>query len=494
MNEVVKCLLCRREDKFRPNEIFCPICGQPKLFATPLLSSKLLSSKLSTANSAKENALFALKDTGSTGSSEESLSSNSTLPSNTRLSKHTPLSSGIPSSPKTHSSSNAPHTSNTPLSSGGLLSSKKPLSSPPPLITEILQTARLSPGLSLEKFASFLPLQKIRPELSLGEGQTPLLPLKSIEETGRLLAKLESANPTLSFKDRGSAVVVQKIMELGYKAIGTVSTGNMASSTAAYAARAGLRCVLLVKKGTSRAALLSSAIFNPLIIEVDGDYGQLFRESYSLGQEFGIYFANSVDPLRIEGYKLTAFEICLELGKAPDFVYLPISAGGHFLGLYKGFSELAQAGYIEKMPRLIGVQAANCSPIATAFKNGQQTVTKIEPAATIAHSISNPDPPAGNLVLKIVREHDGFLTAVSDEQMLRAQKDLSVKEGLFVQPESAATLAAYYDLRHRFQGLSVIIPTGQGLKATHQPELDTSNYISTTLSRLRETFKALYRQ
>jgi len=347
----------------------------------------------------------------------------------------------------------------------------------------------------LEKFASFLPLQNIRLELSLGEGQTPLLPLKSIDRNGRLLAKLESANPTLSFKDRGSAVVVQKILELGWKAVGTVSTGNMASSTAAYAARAGLSCVLLVKKGTSRSALVSSAIFNPLIVEVDGDYGQLFRESYQLGQELGIYFANSIDPLRIEGYKLTAFEICLQLGKAPDFVYVPVSSGGHFIGLFKGFKEMALAGYIEKekIPRLIGVQAAGCAPIATAFKKGQDTVTKIKPVQTIAHSISNPDPPAGTLVLKIVRENRGFLTAVSDDQMLQAQKELAVKEGIFVQPESAATLAAYSQLRQRFRGTSVLILTGQGLKATHQPEIDDRHYLSLKLPDLKEALRSLYR-
>ncbi|MGB9837065.1 MAG: threonine synthase [Candidatus Saccharicenans sp.] len=484
MSDVVKCLLCGREDEFRPNEIFCPTCGQPKLFINPMLSAELLSSKLSIPSSSRENGLFAPKAAGTAESSDASLASNPAVPSNTSLSKNepSPLSSAAPTSPGNLSSNSAPSNSNTSSSTAQF----------PP--TGADQNARLSGGLSLERFASFLPLKKIRPELSLGEGQTPLLPLKSIDETGSLLAKLESANPTLSFKDRGSAVVVQKIVELGWKAVGTVSTGNMASSTAAYAARAGLRCVLLVKKGTSRAALLSSAIFNPLIIEVEGDYGQLFRESYRLGQEFGIYFANSVDPLRVEGYKLTAFEICLELGKAPDFVYLPISAGGHFLGLYKGFSELARAGYIEKMPRLIGVQAANCSPIATAFKNGQQTVSKIEPAATIAHSISNPDPPAGNLVLKLVRDHDGFLTAVSDEQMLLAQKDLSIKEGLFVQPESAATLAAYYDLRHRFRGLSVLILTGQGLKATHQPEIDDRLYATTSLANLKETLQSMLRK
>ncbi|MCR4410484.1 MAG: threonine synthase [Candidatus Saccharicenans sp.] len=347
---------------------------------------------------------------------------------------------------------------------------------------------------ALERFASFLPLGQVRPELSLGEGQTPLLALNKLDSSGCLLAKLESSNPTLSFKDRGSALVVQKALELGWSAVGTVSTGNMASSTAAYAARAGLKCILLVKKGTSAAALLSSAIFHPLILEVGGDYGQLFRESYGLGQEFGIYFANSVDPVRLEGYKLTAFELCLQLGRAPDYVYVPVSSGGHFVGLYKGFIELGQAGYIEKVPVMVGVQAAGCAPIASAFEAGQNSVSQIQPSETIAHSIANPDPPAGNLVLKMVNDYDGFLTSVTDEDMLLAQKQLARDEGLFVQPESASALAAYFKLRHRFVGTSVLVLTGQGLKASHQPGIDNLTYQVSGVGELKEFFRSVYSQ
>lgn len=347
---------------------------------------------------------------------------------------------------------------------------------------------------TLEKFASFLPLKQVRPELSLGEGQTPLLALSNLERSGRLLAKLESSNPTLSFKDRGSALVVQKALELGWPAIGTVSTGNMASSTAAYAARAGLKCVLLVKRGTAVTALRSSAIFHPLIIEFGGDYGQLFRASYELGKEFGIYFANSVDPVRLEGYKLTALELCEQLGQAPDYVYVPVSSGGHYIGLYKGFAEMKQAGYIQEIPVLVGVQAAGCAPIVRAYEMGQGKVSKIQPSETIAHSIANPDPPAGDLVLKLVRDNKGWLTAVTDEDMLRAQKQLSRSEGLFVQPESASTLAAYFQLRHRFDGTSVLVLTGQGLKAAHQPGLNGSNYQAADLDELKKLFRSVYYQ
>ncbi|HAR36269.1 MAG TPA: threonine synthase [Acidobacteria bacterium] len=337
---------------------------------------------------------------------------------------------------------------------------------------------------SLEKFSACLPLRTVRPEFSLGEGQTPLIPLNSVGAPGKVWAKLESANPSLSFKDRGSAVVVQKAVELGWPAIGTVSTGNMASSTAAYAARAGLSCLLLVKKGTSPGALVSAAVFRPLLIEVEGDYGQLFRKSYELGRSLKVYFANSVDPLRLEGYKLAALEIREQLGQAPDYVYVPVSSGGHFLGLYKGFMELKMSGYIDKIPVMVGVQAASCAPIARAFEQGLEKVIKINPGETLAHSIANPDPPAGDLILKLARENQAHLLAISDQEMLAAQSQLARQEGLFVQPESAAVLAAFHQLQTNFSGLSVLILTGQGLKAVYQPSPDLRNFYQARVEEL----------
>ncbi|MBC7361327.1 MAG: threonine synthase [Candidatus Aminicenantes bacterium] len=343
--------------------------------------------------------------------------------------------------------------------------------------------------LSLEKYQDFLPLDSIDPNLCLGEGQTPLIRLLKLENEYKfppLLAKVEAANPTLSFKDRGTAVLVQKVKQLGIKKIGTVSTGNMASSTAAYGARAGLETTLLVKKGTSIGALLSSAAFNPLIIEVDGDYGQLFYKSYELGRKFGIYFANSVDPLRIEGYKLTSLEICLQLGEAPDYVFVPVSSGGHLLGLLKGFIEFKEAGFISAVPTIVGIQAEGCSPIARAFEADREQVERFPRVETIAHSISNPNPPAGNLVLRLIRENHGLIIAVSDEEMLRAQQLLCQQEGLFVQPESASTLAAYLKLKNldKIQGRAVLVLTGHGLKAAENNSVDNTRLFQSTLQEL----------
>lgn len=319
----------------------------------------------------------------------------------------------------------------------------------------------------------FLPLDDAVPDLGLGEGSTPLVPLLRLgREAGlnRLFAKDETRNPTGSFKDRGTAVAVRKALALGFRTIGTVSTGNMAASTAAYGARAGLRTIVLLKEGSSRAALLGAGIFAPLLVSVEGDYGRLFHDSLAIGRELGAYFMNSVDPYRIEGYKVAGFEVYRALGgRPPDFVILPVSAGGHFLGWVRAFEDLRAAGLIDRFPTLVGVQAEGCAPLARAFAAGRERYERLGKTATIAHAISNPAPPAGNAVLKKVAEHGGRLLAVSDEEMLAAQARLAAVEGLFVQPESATSLAAALCLvregRIGPDDTVVLVPTGQGLKA-----------------------------
>ena len=183
--------------------------------------------------------------------------------------------------------------------------------------------------LALERFADFLPLDGIDPGLSLGEGMTPLVRLG---RTGAAMglaavyAKNEAQNPTGSFKDRGTAVAVQKAVSLGIKRIGTVSTGNMAASTAAYGARAGLETFVLLKEGTAVTSLKAAGIHGPRLIAVEGDYGSLFRASLDVGKRLGISFMNSIDPYRMEGYKLTAFEIYLQTGRrSPRFLFVPLS-------------------------------------------------------------------------------------------------------------------------------------------------------------------------
>lgn len=332
----------------------------------------------------------------------------------------------------------------------------------------------LSQPLALASYADFLPLSGVDPALSLAEGDTPLLRLTRLsQDLGvTVWAKNESVNPTWSFKDRGTAVAVQKAVAVGLRRIGTVSTGNMAASTAAYGARAGLKTFVLIKEDTGPEKILSAAVHHPVLVAVQGDYGELFRRSYELGRKYGISFMNSVDPLRIEGYKITGFEIFNQLGsRPPDVLLVPVSSGGHFIGLARAFADLQEEGLSSHMPLLVGVQAAGCAPLAKAFAEEKNTFERFPHPTTLAQSISNANPPGGNIVLKLVRELGGTILAVSDEEMLEAQRILAEKEGLFCLPDSAVVLAGLLKLQEmtplRAVDNAVLVITGSGLKNLH---------------------------
>jgi threonine synthase len=325
---------------------------------------------------------------------------------------------------------------------------------------------------ALEMFLDFLPLDAVDPELSLGEGLTPLVRMGRVGSAfglSTLHAKNEAQNPTGSFKDRGTAVAIQKAVALGRPRIGTVSTGNMAASTAAYGARAGRPTFVLLKEGTSLTSLRAAGIYGPRLIATEGDYGSLFRASIEIGRKLGITFMNSIDPYRMEGYKVTAFEIFVQLGRrAPGTVVVPLSSGGHLLGIMRGFADLEREG-LAAYPLVVGVQAAGCAPLVRAYDAGRTTYERWEGPRTIAHAIANPTPPAGDAVLRTIRDRRGILVSVSDEEMLAAQRTLASGEGLFCQPESATTLAALARLREagkldEGRGPVVLILTGSGMK------------------------------
>lgn len=344
----------------------------------------------------------------------------------------------------------------------------------------------------MEIMLDFLPLEHVDLDLSLGEGGTPLVRLKNLEKRFRLpplYAKNETLNPTLSFKDRGTALAVQKSVSLGIKRIGTVSTGNMAISTAAYGTRAGLETYVLIKEGAHREILHSIGMYNPVMVTVRGDYGELYRRSLSLGRENNIYFSNSVDPFRIEGYKATAFEIFIQLDqRAPDFVIVPVSSGGHMIGLMKAFHELKEQGVTHKHPHFVGVQAEGCSPIARAFHGKKQKVERIDKADTIAKAISNPDPPGGNLLLRMINDMGGSIVSAPEEKILDTRSVLSEQEGIFVQPASATALVGLLDLAEKEkidpEARIVLILTGNGMKALGKMPLDASRMMHATLSDL----------
>jgi threonine synthase len=352
---------------------------------------------------------------------------------------------------------------------------------------------------SLQIFSDFLPLSNIDTDLSLGEGNTPLIHLRNVEKKDKLpplFAKNETVNPTHSFKDRGTAVAVQKALSFGFERIGTVSTGNMAASTAAYGAKAGLKTTILVKEETTNEKLIAAGIYNPVLIKVRGDYGELYRTSLLLGKENNIYFMNSVDPFRIEGYKATGFEIFLQLNQIiPDFIFVPVSSGGHLIGIMRAFQDLKQHGFTKKYPYFVGVQAEGCSPVASAYKRKKVNVQRIWKAKTIAQAISNPDPPAGNLLLRMIRDMGGAILSVPDEKILEAQRLLAELEGLFVQPASATTLAglfAFKEQKHlKKDNTVVLILTGSGLKASSTLTLSKMSILHSSLSDLSKIIKSV---
>ncbi len=353
--------------------------------------------------------------------------------------------------------------------------------------------------LAIEKYQSFLPLAKVDRSLSLGEGDTPLVPLERIRRKHSLppvYAKNETVNPTQSFKDRGTAVAVQKAAALGIRRIGTVSTGNMAGSTAAYGAKAGLRTIVLLKEDTPQDKILAAGIYGSTVVKVQGDYGRLFQASFEIGDKQGIYFMNSVDPLRIEGYKIIGYEIFQQLGRRiPRYLFVPVSSGGHLIGLLRSFFDLGEEGLTDEIPVIVGVQARGCSPLARAFAQGKDRTTRVIRPGTIAHAISNPEPPGGNLTLKLVRESNGLIMAVTDGEILAAQRELAELEGIFADPASATVLAALIKLsRKRRLNLReevVLVITGSGLKTMESLESLDVPLHRTSLPRLEKTLESL---
>ena len=303
-----------------------------------------------------------------------------------------------------------------------------------PLEVEKVVSGRINEGnvlnqTILERYADFFPFTEIDRSISLREGFTPLISspeLASEVNIKNLFLKNETQNPTWSFKDRGSITGIQHAISLGYERIGVLSTGNMAASLAAYGKGAGLKTFILVSSSIPSEKLNPIAMYNPILIKVDVDYGTLYYNSLKIGKQHKIYFINSDVAFRIEGYKTISFEICEQLNfDAPDYIVFPTSSGGGIRGFIKGFEEFKLCGLIDKMPKIISVQASGCSPIYNAYASNAEVISRVENPSTIAHAIENPYPPSGNDVLRRVREHGGVVIAVTNEEILQAQEQLS---------------------------------------------------------------------
>ena len=324
----------------------------------------------------------------------------------------------------------------------------------------------------LFKWRSILPLTERTPMITLGEGDTPLVrseQLASLCGLDELWFKLESCNPTGSFKDRGMVVAVAKALEAGASAVLCASTGNTSASAAAYAARCGLRCFVLVPQGRVAAGKLAQAIaFGATIVEVEGSFDEALRAARQLTEKHDIALVNSVNPHRLEGQKTAAFEICEALGGAPDILAIPVGNAGNITADWRGFCECLERGYAATRPRMYGFQAAGAAPIVLGHP--------VAEPHTVASAIRIGNPASWQGAVRARDESGGRIEAVSDDEILEAYELLARKEGIFVEPASAASVAGLLHLGRRGElrgGRAVAVLTGNGLK---DPETARARY------------------
>jgi threonine synthase len=299
--------------------------------------------------------------------------------------------------------------------------------------------------------------------VTLHEGGTPLVEAPKLAElTGsRVLLKVEGANPTGSFKDRGLTVAVTHALAGGARAVICASTGNTSASAAAYAARAGLTSAVLVPTGKIALGKLAQAVaYGARILQVDGNFDDCLELARKTAAQFPITLVNSVNPARIEGQKTAAFEICDTLGRAPDVHVLPVGNAGNITAYWKGYREYLADGVISATPRMFGIQATGAAPLVHGAP-----VTAPETIAT-AIRIGNPASWAGAVAAR--DESGGLFEAVTDERILHAYRLLAAQEGVFVEPASAASVAGLLvtaaDGRLPGGSLVVCTVTGHGLK------------------------------
>ncbi len=326
------------------------------------------------------------------------------------------------------------------------------------------------------RYRDALPLLPDTDPVTLGEGDTPLLCARRLEDSGELLLKNETVNPTASFKDRPVAVATTMARELGLEGVVCASTGNTAVAVAAYAAQGGLPAVCLVPQGTPAAKLAQVEAAGARVVRVRGNYSDAHFLARAAAEQYGWANLTStyVNPYMLEGDKTVAYELYEQLdGRVPDRVIVPVGAGPLLAAIHKGFEELRRAGLVKgEGPEMVAVQAAGCLPIVRAFEQAEEEVRPWqEPVDTKASSIADPlrgYPEDGTRTLSVVQRSGGVAVAVTDAEIHASMVDLARSEGLFVEPGAAAAVAAYRSLAAREllqRGeRSVLVLTGHGLK------------------------------
>jgi len=314
------------------------------------------------------------------------------------------------------------------------------------------------PGI-IRAYETFLPVSGATPVVTLREGGTPLLEAPRLSERvgADVFLKIEGANPTGSFKDRGMTVAISKALEEGAKAVVCASTGNTSASAAAYAARAGLRCAVLIPDGHIALGKLAQALVHGAqVVQVRGNFDEALRIVRDLPERAPVVVVNSVNPYRIEGQKTGAFEIVDALGDAPDLHCIPVGNAGNITAYWRGYCEYRAAGRSSRLPRLLGFQAAGAAPIVEG--------RVVERPETVATAIRIGNPASWYGATAAASESGGAIAAVSDEEILAAYRFLAAEESVFCEPASAASVAGLLAAGAPRGSRVVCVLTGHGLK------------------------------
>lgn len=316
----------------------------------------------------------------------------------------------------------------------------------------------------LREYREYLPITDKTPLITLHEGNTPLIKAEKIgKELGgiELYFKYDGLNPTGSFKDRGMVMAVAKALEDGSKAIMCASTGNTSASAAAYAARSGIQCIVVIPDGNIALGKLAQALmYGAKVIAIKGNFDEALKAVVDITNKYPITLVNSINPFRLQGQKTSAFEICDTLGKAPDYLAIPVGNAGNISAYWMGFKEYKENGKVSNLPKMIGFEAEGSAAIV------QNRV--IENPQTLATAIKIGNPASWKLAVNAANESNGFIDSVTDDEILEAYKMLTREEGIFAEPASAASLAGviktYKTGKLKKGDVVVSVLTGNGLK------------------------------
>ncbi|MFN6338943.1 MAG: threonine synthase [Cyanobacteriota bacterium] len=318
------------------------------------------------------------------------------------------------------------------------------------------------PGL-IEAYRTWLPVTAATPVITLREGATPLIPAPRIaERVGRgvrVHLKVDGLNPTGSFKDRGMTLAISKAKEEGSEAVICASTGNTSAAAAAYARRGGMRAFVLIPDGyVAQGKLAQALLYGAEVLAVKGNFDRALAIVREVAERYPVTLVNSLNPYRLQGQKTAAFEVVDALGEAPDWLCIPVGNAGNISAYWLGFKEYREAGYSQKLPRMMGFQAAGAAPLVLGHT--------VEQPDTIATAIRIGNPVNKENALKAERESQGGFLAVSDNEILEAYKLLGREEGVFCEPASAASVAGLLKRKEEVPaGATVVcVLTGNGLK------------------------------